>query len=1382
MKHQGEFAIQVEMDRKGEAKIVAVQYSGGDGFSMDEVKMAYLEAAVPHIENDNPAVQLFQDFKGTLESEKQNKPDSAGVYVVQVASQAEGRGDPGVLSQESTFMSTHAEDHAQFVGHSKHTAGKRCACCQYADWIVPGFEDNETRVDPVEPPAGVKTDKIEVKEVFAGKKYKPVALKVRPVYENLPEEFRIERHIYGDPLENLKPLNPVPPDFEPIGRYTQERKEMVDKMHEDNFLSEEEMRLVHHLLMIHESAVAWTDDERGTFKEEFFPPVKFPVQPDHKVWVERNIPIPPGQLEEVCKVLRASIDANIYEGSNSAYRTKYFGVLKSDKKSIRLVHSLEPLNAVTIAHSGVPPGAANLAEHFAGRACGTTFDLYSGYNHRLIHPDSRDYTTFQSPFGALRLVRLPQGWTNSVPIFHEDVTYILRDEIPHVTWPYIDDIPMRGPPTRYEKADGTEERIPENPGIRRFVWEHLNDCNRILTRLNYCGATVSGKKLQICRSIFKVVGHVCSYDGMKPDDDRIGAIQRWGPLHDFHEVKAFLGTIGVMRMFIKDFSILAEPIQRLTRASVDFEWGPRQEASMQALKESLNHCEALRPINYDWDTDVVLAVDTSYMAIGIHVYQCDPIDPKKKYYARFHTLPMNEREARYSQPKRELFGLKRALDSMSYWLLGCRRLVVETDAQYLKGMLDHPGMGPNATINRWIEEILMFHFTLKHVPGKTFGPDGLSRRPIQPGDPVYPDREIEYDNNESPELHPASGDWPPLLDYEVFKEKIDTRGGFLIETRPAATSIEDFSEELEAAELSSEALEIQAAGCYIDVLAQTKKKKNPVKLGPRPEGEPLIPDLELKYDPEKREPYVEDHRSEAGKSADEKLVLIRDWWRNTLVRPAGMNDVQYKSFLRFASSFFLDESGRLYRKAKEGSAHQLVVDKDHRMFMMRAAHDSLGHRGFWATKSLIELRFWWPELERDVSWYVKTCELCQLRQQTLLKIPPVVTYTPSLFQQVHIDVMTVGTPSNGFNKIVDARCALCSWLEARPIKNENARTLALFILEEIICRWGCPEVLVTDNAPAFLAAVAYLSSKYGIHGIRVSPYNSQGNGKVENGHWPLRQALYKATGGNPSKWFWFLPQVQWADRVTIRRGTGCSPYFIATGAHPTLPLDIEEATWLVNVPGRILTTGELIGYRAQALAKHATHIEQMRERVTAEKRAAVRRYEVAHEHTIKDYNFLPGDLVLVRNTMVEKSLNTKMATRYLGPVIIIRRTHGGSYVVAEMDGSVFQNKIGQFRVVPYAARKSIKLPDNIHDLIDLSPETLESMIKDEGVELYAGRDYQFENVRLGVNDNYTEPQEESDEELVEDEFSSGTESEGEAQPRTRAVVKARTKRKTEWKG
>ena len=200
------------------------------------------------------------------------------------------------------------------------------------------------------------------------------------------------------------------------------------------------------------------------------------------------------------------------------------------------MHSLEPLNRVTIAHSGLPPATEELVMHFAGRVCGGILDLYVGYDERVLAERSRDLTTFQTPFGALRLVTLPMGWMNSVPIFHDDVTYTLRDEIPRYTLPYIDDMPVRGPTTRYEKADGTLEVLEKNPGIQRFIFEHMGNVNRILQRMKYIGETFSGPKTKICEDYITIVGFDCSYKGRKPTRDAIGKIMSWGPCEDTTDV------------------------------------------------------------------------------------------------------------------------------------------------------------------------------------------------------------------------------------------------------------------------------------------------------------------------------------------------------------------------------------------------------------------------------------------------------------------------------------------------------------------------------------------------------------------------------------------------------------------------------------------------------------------------------------------------------------------------------------------------------------------------------------------------------------------------------------------------------------------------------
>jgi hypothetical protein len=134
-------------------------------------------------------------------------------------------------------------------------------------------------------------------------------------------------------------------------------------------------------------------------------------------------------------------------------------------------------------------------------------DLYVGYDERLIAESSRDYTTFQTPFGALQLVTLPMGWTNSVPIFHDNVTFILQAEIPHTTILYIDNVPVKGPKSTYLKTDGSFETIPANPGIRRFIWEHFENLNQVVQRMKYCGGTFSGPKLYLCVPEIFVLGH-----------------------------------------------------------------------------------------------------------------------------------------------------------------------------------------------------------------------------------------------------------------------------------------------------------------------------------------------------------------------------------------------------------------------------------------------------------------------------------------------------------------------------------------------------------------------------------------------------------------------------------------------------------------------------------------------------------------------------------------------------------------------------------------------------------------------------------------------------------------------------------------------------------
>jgi hypothetical protein len=312
------------------------------------------------------------------------------------------------------------------------------------------------------------------------------------------------------------------------------------------------------------------------------------------------------------------------------------------------------------------------------------------------------------------------------------------------------------------------------------------------------------------------------------------------------------------------------------------------------------------------------------------------------------------------------------------------------------------------------------------------------------------------------------------------------------------------------------------------------------------------------------------------------------------------------------------------------------------------------------------------------------------------------------------------------------------------LRQENATSLANWIYQDIICRWGALREIVTDNASVFIAALAYLSKRYHINYIRISGYNSRANGIVERSHFDVREALIKAVDGEESKWSRGAYAVIWAERVTVRKRMGCSPYFAATGTHPLIPLDITEATYLQPPPNSVLSTTDLIARRAIALQKRESDLAALHRKVLKARLRAAVLFERRYAKTICDFNFKKGDLVLMRNTQIEYSLNKKMKPRYLGPLIIISRNKGGAYIICELDGSVLHRPVAAFRLLPYLARKSIDLPDNF---IDIDTQRLRQM---EDMELPEKGDF-IEPEETGELEDDDEELETAEEELSSDE-------------------------------
>ena len=146
------------------------------------------------------------------------------------------------------------------------------------------------------------------------------------------------------------------------------------------------------------------------------------------------------------------------------------------------------------------------------------------------------------------------------------------------------------------------------------------------------------------------------------------------------------------------------------------------------------------------------------------------------------------------------------------------------------------------------------------------------------------------------------------------------------------------------------------------------------------------------------------------------------------------------------------------------------------------------------------------------------------------------------------------------------------------------------------------------------------------------------------------------------------------------------------GTHPLLPFDILEATYLSPPQDFRLSTEELISLRASQLAKWLEDIKQMWNTVTKFRCMSLEQFEKRHSSRIIDFDFKPGALVLVRNSRVEESLNCTTKPRYTGPMVVVRKTIGTSYIVAELDGAESELQVAGFRLIPYFPRTVTATP------------------------------------------------------------------------------------------
>ncbi|GBG61277.1 hypothetical protein CBR_g19809 [Chara braunii] len=352
------------------------------------------------------------------------------------------------------------------------------------------------------------------------------------------------------------------------------------------------------------------------------------------------------------------------------------------------------------------------------------FARMEGYDQLPLDVRDKPYTAMHTPVGQLQMQVTPMGFTNAVAESQRGMLAVAGDMFLEKCEPYIDDNPIKGA----QEKDETEVQ----PGIRRFVWNHMHDIKDLLRRFLVYNITASGPKTILAVPEVTILRFRCGAYGRKPDPAKTDKISQWPtPLRTTTKVRALLGVVGFWRIFIKNFSKIAEPIRAMIRKEGTMDWTEEREEAVQRLKDILtSETVALSApcFNDEVGRPFILETDGGLLAVGGVLIQRD--EGGKERPIRFESRTLNSAERWYSQFKKEVLAILHCLKTFQAYLFG-KRFILRIDLTNVAGALkNYRPIYP--TVGRWVGFIWQFDYKIERIAGIHNKADGLSRVCITP--------------------------------------------------------------------------------------------------------------------------------------------------------------------------------------------------------------------------------------------------------------------------------------------------------------------------------------------------------------------------------------------------------------------------------------------------------------------------------------------------------------------------------------------------------------------------------------------------------------------------------------------------------------------------
>ena len=256
----------------------------------------------------------------------------------------------------------------------------------------------------------------------------------------------------------------------------------------------------------------------------------------------------------------------------------------------------------------------------------------------------------------------------------------------------------------------------------------------MLDRAREVNLKFNAKKCRIRQEEVPYVGHVLSKDGLKPDPEKIRAVQEMKPPQNTKELKTFLGFIQYLGKFMPNVATVSAPLTELLEKSIAWHWDQEQEASFERLKQMASSTPVLG--YYDPSKPLILSVDASSKGLGAVLLQ----DGKPLAYASRALTPTHERCA---QIEKETLAIVSGAQKFHQFIYG-RPTHVESDHKPLQYILSKPLHQAPLRLQKMMLTLQRYDLKVKYLPGSELSvADTLSRSYLQETtETLIPDLEV----------------------------------------------------------------------------------------------------------------------------------------------------------------------------------------------------------------------------------------------------------------------------------------------------------------------------------------------------------------------------------------------------------------------------------------------------------------------------------------------------------------------------------------------------------------------------------------------------------------------------------------------------------------